>query len=97
MIKKIISAINEVIDPEVGFSVVELGLIYNVEFNSGDCIVTMSLSTKSCPMHEMILDWVKNAALSVEGVNSCEINLVFEPAWEISFASDEVKKELSFF
>ncbi|WP_169973847.1 MULTISPECIES: metal-sulfur cluster assembly factor [unclassified Campylobacter] len=91
---KIYKALSSIVDPEVGFDIVSLGLIYDVEENDGRAVVTMTLSTRSCPLHELILSWVKGATLSVEGVNECDINLVWEPAWNISMASDEVKAAL---
>lgn len=91
---KIYKALSSIVDPEVGFDIVSLGLIYDVEENDGRAVVTMTLSTRSCPLHELILGWVENATLGVEGVKECEINLVWEPAWNISMASDEVKAAL---
>ncbi|WP_169941434.1 metal-sulfur cluster assembly factor [Campylobacter sp. RM15925] len=91
---KIYKALSSIVDPEVGFDIVSLGLIYDVKENDGRAVVTMTLSTRSCPLHELILGWVKDATLSVEGVNECDINLVWEPAWNISMASDEVKAAL---
>lgn len=94
MKKQIIDAISSVIDPEVGFDILALGLIYDIKLSDNKCEITMTLSTKSCPMHDLLITWVKNAISKV--VENVEINLVFEPAWSIEMASDEVKKALSF-
>ncbi|MBZ7986078.1 DUF59 domain-containing protein [Campylobacter sp. Cr9] len=94
MKKQIIDAISSVIDPEVGFDILALGLIYDIKLSDNKCEITMTLSTKSCPMHDLLITWVKNAVSKV--VENVEINLVFEPAWSIEMASDEVKKALSF-
>lgn len=92
---KIYSALSNIIDPEVGFDIVSLGLIYDAVCDeNGNAKVTMTLSTKSCPLHDMILGWVETAVLGVDGVNECEIDLVWEPAWNIQMASDEVKAQL---
>lgn len=85
-----------IIDPEVGFDIVSLGLIYDVSFSDSKAKITMTLSTKSCPLHELILSWVNEAVLRLNDVKECEIDLVWEPAWNISMASEEVKKALSF-
>ncbi|WP_345993089.1 iron-sulfur cluster assembly protein [Sulfurimonas sp. HSL-1716] len=91
----IYQSIATVIDPEVGFNLVEMGLIYNVEIKeSNDVVVTMTLSTQACPLHQLIVQWVKEACEKVEGVKECEINLVWEPAWNITMADDNVKKAL---
>lgn len=93
--EEIFKAISAVIDPEVGFNLVEMGLIYDAEANEeGNSIVTMTLSTRACPLHQMIVQWVKDAVEKIEGIKSCEINLVWEPAWNITMADEHVKKAL---
>lgn len=93
---KIYAEISRLIDPEIGFDLVSLGLIYDVKVDGDRAKITMTLSTRSCPLHELLLGWVKEAALRVDGINECEIELVFEPEWSIEMASDEVKKALKF-
>jgi len=91
----IYDAISTVIDPEVGFNLVELGLIYDVEIKDDNTVlVTMTLSTPSCPLHEMLLNWTKEAVMKVEGVKEVEVNLTFDPPWNPTMASEEVKKKL---
>ncbi len=87
--------LRKIIDPEVGFNLVEMGLIYDVKVDE-DCNVeiTMTLSTKSCPMHQMIVQWVEDAPKRIEGVKDVKVNLVWEPEWNISMAEDNVKKAL---
>ena len=94
----IYKAISTVIDPEVGFNLVEMGLIYDVDYDpqKKHVQVTMTLSTKACPLHQMILQWVEEAVLrELPEVESVDISLVWEPAWNISMASEEVKQKLS--
>ncbi|WP_333805365.1 metal-sulfur cluster assembly factor [Sulfurospirillum sp.] len=89
------NAISTVIDPEVGFDIVSLGLIYGVKIEEEKNVyVTMTLSTKGCPLHELIQQWTKDAVLKIEGVQNCDIEIVWEPAWNISMASERVKTEL---
>lgn len=93
--EELFKEISTVMDPEVGFNLVEMGLIYDAVCNDeGEAIVTMTLSTKACPLHQMIVQWVQEAALRVEGVKSCEVELVWEPAWNITMADEHVKKAL---
>ena len=87
-------AIKTVIDPEVGFDIYSLGLIYGVKIDGDHVHVIMTLSTRGCPLHEMMKQWTKEAIEKIDGVNSCEIEIVWEPAWNITMASDEVKKAL---
>jgi len=89
-------AIATVIDPEVGFNLVEMGLIYDATCDaSGNVNVTMTLSTKACPLHQMILQWVKEAVLKMAGIKDVNIDLVWEPEWNITMAQPHVLKALS--
>ena len=91
---KIYKELSTIVDPEVGFDIVSLGLIYDVKVDGEKAMVTMTLSTRSCPLHELILSWVNDAMLRVDGIKECDIELVWEPAWNIEMANDEVKKAL---
>lgn len=93
--EELFKEISTVMDPEVGFNLVEMGLIYDASCNEeGHAVVTMTLSTKACPLHQMILQWVQEATLRVEGIQSCEVDLVWEPVWNITMAEEHVKKAL---
>ena len=94
MKERIYDELRTIVDPEVGFDIVSLGLIYDVSVNGDKAKITMTLSTRSCPLHELILGWVNDAVLRVEGIKECDIDLVWEPEWNIQMASDEVKKAL---
>ncbi len=88
-------AISTVIDPEVGFNLVEMGLIYDASCDEdGNAYVKMTLSTKACPMHQLIQQWVKEAVQKMAGIKSVEIDLVWEPEWNITMADEHVKKAL---
>ena len=88
-------AISTVIDPEVGFNLVEMGLIYDAECDSdGNVKVTMTLSTKACPLHQMIVQWVKESVEKMANIKEVEVEVVWEPVWNISMADDNVKKAL---
>jgi len=94
--EEIFKAVSTVIDPEVGFNLVELGLIYDgVCDDKGNVTVTMTLSTRACPLHQMIIQWVEEAVLrELPEANNAEAVVVWEPAWNITMASDEVKEKL---
>jgi len=92
---EIFQAVSTVIDPEVGFNLVEMGLIYDASSDDeGNVKVTMTLSTRACPLHQMILQWVKEAIEKLPNVKEIDIEVVWEPAWNISMADDNVKKAL---
>ena len=88
-------AISTVNDPEVGFNLVEMGLIYDaVSDDKGNVKVTMTLSTKACPLHQMIVQWVKEAVEKMANIKEVEVEVVWEPVWNISMADENVKKAL---
>ena len=91
----VFDAISTVIDPEVGFNLVEMGLIYDAIIDENCNVhVVMTLSTQGCPLHQMITTWVKEAVERIEGVGEVEVEVVWEPAWNISMADENVKKTL---
>jgi len=94
--EEIFKAVSTVIDPEVGFNLVELGLIYDASCDEeGNVKVTMTLSTKACPLHQMIITWVEEAVLrELKQTQSAEAIVIWEPAWNIAMAADNVKKAL---
>lgn len=80
----VMGALEQVIDPELGIDLVNLGLIYDVQADEeGHCIITMTLTTMGCPLGDFLNEAITKAATSVDGVNDCKINLVWEPAWGI--------------
>jgi len=94
----VFKAVSTVIDPEIGFNLVELGLIYDaiIEDDGKKVKVIMTLSTKACPLHQMIVQWVEEAVLrELSEVEFVEVELVWEPSWNITMATEEVQKKLS--
>ncbi len=93
----IFKAVSTVIDPEVEFNLVEMGLIYDAFCNDiGDAKVIMTLSTKACPLHQMIVTWVEEAVLrELPKVQNIEVEVVWDPIWNITMAEDHVKAALS--
>lgn len=93
--EEIFLAISTVIDPEVGFNLVEMGLIYDASSDdAGNVKVTMTLSTRACPLHQMIIQWVKEAVEKLPDTKEVDIEVVWEPVWNITMADDNVKKAL---
>ena len=97
--EEIFKAVSTVNDPEVGFNLVEMGLIYDaICDDKGNARVIMTLSTKACPLHQLIVQWVEEAVMrELPKVEHVEVELVWEPAWNISMATEEVKKKLGGF
>ena len=94
----LIEKLKSVYDPEIPVDIYELGLIYKVDVSDDrDVVVEMTLTAPGCPVAGEMPDWVRDAVMQIEGVNSCTVNLVFEPPWNQSMMSDEAKLQLNMF
>ena len=74
-------ALEHVLDPEIGLSVVELGMIYGIEVEGATARIRMTLTAPGCPLHDVMVDGVRAATLGVPGVERAEVELVFDPPW----------------
>ncbi len=85
--------LEQVDDPELGLSVIDLGLIYGVEIDEdGSVTVNMTLTTPACPVGPMLQGQIYHAVAQMDGVEDVEVNLVWEPPWDPrTMASDDVK------
>lgn len=76
------AALENVIDPELGVDIVNLGLVYDVELSDeGVGTVTMTLTSMGCPMGPMIVDQVNTALMELPEVKETEVNIVWNPPW----------------
>lgn len=74
-------ALREVIDPETGRDLIAMGMIYEARVAAGRAHVTMTTTTRGCPLAEMLRLGVQAAVLAVPGIEAAEISLTWEPAW----------------
>ena len=77
----VMDALDTVVDPELGLSIVALGLVYDVRITGGAVDVTMTLTAPGCPLHEPMRDWVRAAVARVPGVESVSVQVTFDPPW----------------
>ncbi|MFD1126475.1 metal-sulfur cluster assembly factor [Lentilactobacillus raoultii] len=88
------AALKNVIDPELGVDLVNLGLIYEIKVVDTHCIVTMTLTTMGCPLGNLLADQIKAAVTAVKGISTCKIHLVWDPIWNINRMSRVAKVAL---
>ncbi len=88
----------DVMDPELGINVVDLGLLYDVEIRGeGDVRIEMTLTTVGCPLYDMIQAEVVRALKERFGDDvSVEVEFVFDPPWTPDMMSEDAKMELGF-
>ncbi len=90
----VLNALRQVIDPELGCNLVDLGLIYDVKIRPGTEIestkvdVKMTLTSPGCPMQGSLASGVHAALLAIEGVEEATVDLVFDPPWTAQMLSE---------
>lgn len=74
-----------VLDPELGIDIVNLGLIYEVDLDDqGNCDILMTLTTIGCPLADVIEAEIKFALLDLDFIENVNIDVTFDPAWDVS-------------
>ena len=94
-VESVTEKLRMVIDPEIQYNIVDLGLIYDVKVNGAVAAITMTLTTPACPFGPMILHDTRECALSA-GAEDVEIDLVWQPPWSPERMTDEAKLDLGF-
>jgi FeS assembly SUF system protein len=95
--ERIVDVLKTVYDPEIPVDIYELGLIYRIEVKEDAVVeIDMTFTAPTCPAADFILEDVRQKVETLEGVKSCIVNLVFEPAWDQSMMSEEARVELGF-
>ena len=90
----VLKALKGVMDPELGLSVLDLGLIYGVKINGANVYIKMTLTTPICPLATMIVEDVKGNVSKLKGVKNVKVELVWDPPWSPKKLSPEAKKTL---
>ena len=91
----VVLALKQVYDPEIPVNIYDLGLIYELHIDKEHkASIVMTFTAPNCPMADEVLAEVKHNVELTPGITSCDIQLVFEPAWDQSLLSDEAKLQL---
>ena len=88
----VVETLRQVLDPELGCNIVDLGLVYSVQIQDGHVAVFMTLTTPGCPMHESISLGARNALLCLQGVASAQVEVVWDPPWNPSMMTEAGRK-----
>jgi len=93
--EQVIDVIKTIFDPEIPVNIYELGLIYEVNVTPfGDAHVRMTLTSPNCPVAGSLPGEVEDKVDSVAGVKTSEVELTFDPPWEMHMMSEEARLEL---
>ena len=96
MEEKIMEELKDVMDPETGVSIVDMGFIYEIEVEDGKAEIEMTLTTPGCPLHSSFTRQVEKKVVSMEGIDEVEVDVVFDPPWKPEMMSEEAKKKLGY-
>ncbi len=93
--EQIRETLKQVLDPEVGVNIVDLGLIYKIEINPEEVYIQLTMTSPACPLHGVITrDMDQVIRKSFPDLGEMTIELVWEPAWSPEMMSDTAKKQL---
>lgn len=87
-------AMRDVVDPELGINVVDLGLVYGLTVTDGICKMDMTLTSPACPLTDVIEDQSRNALVRSGLVEDLQINWVWMPPWGPDKISDDGREQL---
>jgi FeS assembly SUF system protein len=96
--ENIIEVLRTVFDPEIPVNIYELGLVYSIDVRpKGEVVVRMTLTSPGCPVAGSLPPEVEHKVLSLPGVVSARVELVWDPPWDPSMMSEAAKLQLGFF
>ena len=85
------------IDPEIPVNIVDLGLIYGVEIKKEkDVDIKMTMTTRGCPLHNTMVNDVKNSVGKINGVGNVNVEIVWDPPWSIEKMDPKAREMLGF-
>ncbi len=96
LVPQVRDALRAVIDPELGYNIVDLGLVYDVSVDGGAAHVTMTATSRGCPAASFLKEGVAVSAFQVPGITSVDVSMTFDPPWEPDMIAPEVKASLGF-
>jgi metal-sulfur cluster biosynthetic enzyme len=93
----VLEALKEVLDPELGINIVDLGLVYEVRIDADTVHITYTLTTMGCPIGPLIETQMQQLLQEVPGVDNVEAEMVLRPPWTPEMMSEEAKAALGYF
>lgn len=93
---EVLDALKNVIDPEIGMNIVDVGLVYRVEPHEDRIEIDYTLTSPGCPLADVIENDMTETLRRLTGINRIECNLVWNPPWSLDFMSEEARLELGY-
>ena len=95
-VQEIREALRKVKDPELGFNIVDLGLVYTIDVVGGDVVVQMTLTSPGCPVGGQLVAEADATVRDVQGVQNVSVELVWEPYWTPERVDPKLRAYLGF-
>ncbi len=93
----VLENLKQIIDPEVGINIVDMGLIYGVDIKDEMVGITMTLTSPGCPVGPQLVNGTQNVTQQLEGVDEVNVDVVWTPPWTPEMMTDDAKDELGIF
>ena len=93
---QILDALKEIIDPEIGLNIVDVGLVYRVEPTEESIEIDFTLTAPGCPLGDFIVAEINRVLRDNLGFKEVIANLVWNPPWSIDFMSEDARLELGY-
>lgn len=94
--EEVLKMLKTVFDPEIPVNVYDLGLIYKVDIQGDTCNIEMTLTAPGCPAADFLVEDIRQKVGTVKGINTVNVDIVFDPEWTQDRMSEEAKLELGF-
>ncbi|MBE6325602.1 MAG: DUF59 domain-containing protein [Bacteroidales bacterium] len=94
--EKVVEMLKTVYDPEIPIDIYALGLVYGIDVDGSTVNIKMTLTAPSCPAGDFMVEDIKQKVESIDGVENCNVEIVFEPEWNQDMMTEEAKLELGF-
>lgn len=93
--EKVVNVLKNIYDPEIPVNIYELGLVYEHKVDdAGNVKVVMTLTAPNCPVADALPQQVKEEISYLTGVKNVEVEITFDPPWDMDMISEEAKLEL---
>jgi metal-sulfur cluster biosynthetic enzyme len=92
----VLESLKRVVDPEIGFNIVDVGLVYRIDVTEGGIEVDFTLTSPGCPLADSIYQDITTVIRENHEVDEVQANLVWSPPWNPDFMSEDVKLALGF-
>lgn len=89
--QKIVRQLRDVIDPELGVNIIDLGLVYNILIDEDRVTLEYTVTTPGCPMRRYLEQQIEESLNSIDEIRNFETRLVWEPEWNVDMIKDDVE------